>query len=95
MMQLKVWWKVALILAAVVVISSCEEDFYTIGTELISQDIEVNVDSSRTVISYSRKLVPVQTNDMTAYRMGIYNDPVYGKSVSNFLGQITLNQQNR
>ena len=94
MMQLKVWCKVALILAAVVVISSCEEDFYTIGTELISQDIEVNVDSSRTVISYSRKLVPVQTNDMTAYRMGIYNDPVYGKSVSNFLGQITLNQQN-
>lgn len=74
--------------------ASCEEDFYSIGTELLGQDIEVNVDSSRTVISYSRKLAPVQTNDMQAFRLGIYNDPVYGKSTSNFLGQITLNQPN-
>jgi hypothetical protein len=88
------WLKVLAVMALLLGSASCEEDFYSIGTELLGQDIEVNVDSSRTVISYSRKLAPVQTNDMQAFRLGIYNDPVYGKSTSNFLGQITLNQPN-
>lgn len=86
--------KVLAVLALLVGSASCDEDFYSIGTEILGQDLEVNVDSSRTVVAYSRKLVPVQTNDMQAYRLGIYNDPVFGKSTSNFLGQITMNQPN-
>jgi hypothetical protein len=44
------------------------------------------------IVSYSRKLVPVQTNGLPVYQLGIYSDPVYGKRTVNFLTQLTLDE---
>lgn len=86
--------KFVAIVVVILIAASCEEDFNSIGSEIIGQDIQFNQDTNSTVISYSRKLVPVQTNNLQAYRMGVYNDPVFGKSISNFLGQLTITQPN-
>tara|TARA_R110000772_G_scaffold198270_3_gene308955 strand:+ start:275 stop:1861 length:1587 start_codon:yes stop_codon:yes gene_type:complete len=70
---------------------SCQEDFSTLGSDVIGgQDITVNLHSSSTVISYSKKLGPVQTNRLPAYQLGTYNDPVYGKSKLDLVSQVSL-----
>jgi len=74
----------------IIAVASCEEDFTTIETSVIGQNINVTLDESKSIIAYSRQLLPVQTNDLTAYQLGVYSDPVYGESSANYLGQVTL-----
>lgn len=81
----------AAVLTAIVVLASCQEDFSNFNSGVIDQDIDLILDESSTVISYSRKLTPVQTNGLPSYQLGVYNDPVYGQSVANFMGQPTIN----
>ncbi len=86
---------VGVILAVVLSFSSCKEDFSDIGIDILNgQEIPGDFDDSKTVTAYSRKLLPVATNNMPVYRLGIYNDPVYGKTTSNFLTQIGLSDAN-
>ncbi len=83
---------VGVILIGILSFSSCKEDFSDIGVEILNgQDIPGGSVDSKTVIAYSRKLLPVATNAIPSYQLGIYNDPVYGKSTSNFLTQVQLN----
>jgi hypothetical protein len=79
------------IFVAITGFTSCEEDFNTIGSEIIGdQNINAQLDESRTVIAYSHKLTPVQTNGLPVYQLGVYNDPVFGRSTINWLSQVTL-----
>jgi hypothetical protein len=78
------------ILLVIVVFASCEEDFNTIGSDIVDQNFTTETFNESTVIAYSRKLLPVQTNELPMYQLGIYNDPVYGQSRVNLLSQITL-----
>ncbi len=79
------------ILLLFIVLSSCQKDITTIGSEILGDEIPNGIlDDSQTVIAYSRKLGPLQSNRLPAYQLGIYNDPVYGKSEVNFLSQLTL-----
>ncbi len=79
------------ILALIIAVASCEEDFNTIGVSIIGdENFQSEFTDSLSVLAYSRKLLPVQTNGLPVYQMGVYNDPVYGKRTVNFLTQITL-----
>ena len=85
--------KFGAILLFIISIVSCDEDFNTIGTDIIgNEDLLTSTDNSSTVISYSRKLDPVQTNLLTVNQLGVYNDPVYGKSSINYLSQLILEE---
>lgn len=85
--------KVILLLAAIIVLASCEEDFATLGADIVGDpNIENEFTDESTVVSYSRKLVPVQSNNLPLYQMGTYTDPTYGKSTVNLLSQVTLNR---
>jgi len=80
------------ILFFIIALSSCEEDFNTIGADVIGDHIDdAELFDASTVVSYSRKLLPVQTNGLPAYQLGVYNDPVYGKSTVNLLSQLFMN----
>ncbi len=79
------------ILFFVIAFSSCKEDISTIGSEVLGTETPNGIlDDSQTVVAYSRKLGPLQSNRLPAYQLGIYNDPVYGKSKVNLLSQLTL-----
>jgi hypothetical protein len=87
--------KLLLVLIAIVLMASCEEDLGTIGSGIIGdQDVNTTLDASKTILSYSRKLQAVQTNGLLTNQLGIYNDPVYGMSKINLLAQVVLEETN-
>lgn len=78
-------------LFVIIAMASCQEDFSTIGSEILGSEIpNGTLDNSHSILAYSRKLTPVQTNQLPAYQLGIYNDPVYGKSSVSLLSQLTM-----
>lgn len=82
--------KLGAILAVIIVLASCEEEFSNIDTNIIDQNFNTEFDDSQTVIAYSKKIPSVQTNGLPVYQLGIYNDPVYGRTTANLLAQLTL-----
>ncbi len=83
--------KLLVILALVTAFASCEEDFNTIGANIIGdENFSSEFTDSLSVLAYSRKLVPLQSNALPVFQMGVYNDPVYGKMSVNFLSQLTM-----
>ena len=74
---------------AIIVLSvsfiACDKDFTTIGTDIIGGE-NYGFDSiSYSVITYNKKLNPVQTNNLPSNLLGVYNDPVYGESSANIV----------
>ncbi|MCB0452610.1 MAG: DUF4270 domain-containing protein [Aequorivita sp.] len=83
------------ILFLIIALSSCQQDISTIGSGILGDETPNGIlDDSQTIIAYSRKLVPVQSNRLPAYQLGVYNDPIYGKSTVNLLSQLTLELSN-
>ena len=79
------------ILFLVIAFGSCQEDFSTLGSDIIGgQNINLISNNSSTVVAFSRGLESVQTNNLPANQLGSYNDPVYGKSKIELLSQLTL-----
>lgn len=83
--------KLAAILTVIVVLASCEEDFNDIGSNIISDQPSNSQLFISPVNSYSRKLSPLQTTNLPNYQLGVYNDPVYGRTTANILSQLVQN----
>ncbi|KAA3622188.1 MAG: DUF4270 domain-containing protein [Flavobacterium sp.] len=83
--------KALAIFAIIIAFASCEEDFNTIGVDIIGNEtFKSEFTDSLSVLAYSRKLLPVQSNALPVYQLGVYNDPFYGKRTVNFLTQVTM-----
>jgi len=84
--------KLMAILFVIIALASCEEDVNSLGSNIIGDQIlNSTLNDSLSVIAYSKKLQKVQTNNLPVYQIGIYNDPVYGKTTANLISQLTLN----
>ncbi len=75
---------------------ACEEDLGEVGTGIVG---EVNFDTEMVddldVVSYSMNYpVGVQTNGAPVGVLGVYNDPVYGKTTASYLSQMALSRTN-
>jgi len=84
--------KLATVLLLVVIVASCEEDIDIIGSEIVGDNTFIEPDQTNSVVAYSRKLLPIQTNGLSAYQLGVKNDPIYGKSTASLLSQVTLGE---
>ncbi len=83
--------KAGAFLFGIVAFIACHEDPTTIGSEILGTETPNGIlDDSQTIIAYSRKLAPVQSNRLPLYQMGVYKDPVYGKSTVSLLSQLKL-----
>ncbi|PVW14239.1 DUF4270 domain-containing protein [Marixanthomonas spongiae] len=82
--------QLAALLFLVVALASCEEDIEIIGTEIVGDNTFIEPDQTNSVLAYSRKLLPIQTNGLTTYQLGVTNNPIYGKSTVSLLSQVTL-----
>ncbi len=69
---------------------ACDKDFTTIGTDVIGNDHFDATNFSFPVVSYNKKLDPVQTNNLSSNLFGVYNDPIYGKSSANIVSQLAI-----
>ena len=84
-----------ILLFAIIALASCEQDISSIGSSVLGDETPNGIlDDSQTIIAYSRKLSPVQSNQLPAYQLGVYSDPVYGKSTVSLLSQLQLQTNN-
>ncbi len=85
--------KFGIILLAIIGFASCDEDFSTIDTNIIGGDF-ILPDTVFSVKAYSKLMGAIQSNDQQTYKLGMYNDPIYGSTVVDFLGQLALSRNN-
>ncbi len=79
------------IFAIILGLASCNEDFETIGTEIVrDQGLNIEVNREATVVAYSRKLAPFRSNGLGKYQLGVYNDEVFGDAQVSILSQVAL-----
>lgn len=74
----------------VLVFTSCDDDFSTIGGELVGGQFGSLPLYEAGVVAYNKTLYPVQTNNLSAHLLGVYNEPVYGQQIANVLTQLSL-----
>ncbi|MEW7280716.1 DUF4270 domain-containing protein [Aquimarina sp. 2201CG1-2-11] len=82
------------IVAVVFVIVSCDNDFDSVGNEVLGGvNFEKDVYTCSPV-AHSRKFERVQTSNMPGNLIGVYNDPFYGQSIYSVLSQVALERYN-
>ena len=99
-MKLKRIFKQALgVLGLVFFIVACEEDFSTLGTNIVGGvNFETDFADEFTVAAYSRNYADgvnfngIQTSNAPAVSIGYYDDPVYGTTTGSLLAQALLSQ---
>jgi len=74
----------------VIAFVSCEEDFTTIGAEVIGGEPFKTDRAEFDVFAYSSKIEAVRTNQLPIYQLGVYNDPIYGKTEASITSQLLL-----
>ena len=67
---------------------ACDRDFTSIESDIEGIKNFENNSKSFPVIAFNKKLNPVQTNGLSSNLLGIYNDPIYGKTTANVVSQV-------
>ena len=82
------------VLITVLAFVSCDDDFTTIGGELIGGQFDSLPSYRAGVIAHSKNLGPVQTNGLPVNLLGVYKEPVYGQHTASVLSQVSLTSTN-
>ncbi|MEN8815972.1 MAG: DUF4270 domain-containing protein [Nonlabens sp.] len=91
----KLLCNVAVVIAAILGVVSCENDLSPIGADLLGEDpAGVIKEAVFDVKTYSVPVNPVQTSNFSSFPFGTYDDPIYGESTYEFVSQINLNSPN-
>ncbi|MDC6404458.1 MULTISPECIES: DUF4270 family protein [Maribacter] len=69
---------------------SCEQDLTTIGAGVTGENPFSTGKEVYDVFAYNRNIEAVRTNKLPIYQLGIYNDPVYGKTTATITSQLNL-----
>lgn len=84
----KVLIKVAAMIVVVFTVVSCDDDFNSVGSEVIGgvnfRDNKYNA----VPIAYSKRFQRVQTSGLPNNLIGFYDDPIYGQSTYSVLSQV-------
>ncbi len=74
---------------------SCDDDFNTVGSEIIGDVNFIDSKYISTPIAYSKKFERVQTSALPVNMLGVYNDPTYNaQSTYGILSQVLPNRFN-
>lgn len=83
---------IALLTILLIGFISCEKDFASIDSDVINPDNATNFTTDFLefpVKTYNKNVAPFQTDGLPVNLFGYNNDPVYGNSTVNFVGQMT------
>lgn len=81
--------------ATLFLFASCDKDFNEIGSDVIGDDnFDFLIDSTSTVVAHNQKTGIVQTNNKVINSLGIYDNPVFGKTKANFVTDLQLSTVN-
>ncbi|MFL2643455.1 MAG: DUF4270 domain-containing protein [Flavobacteriaceae bacterium] len=76
-------------------IQSCEKDFTSLESDVINSDNAINFETKSIeypIVTSSKSLDPVQSNNLPSFLLGYNNHAVYGESTSSFVGQMVPDQ---
>ncbi|WP_396198302.1 DUF4270 domain-containing protein [Flavobacterium sp.] len=79
-----------LFLVFAMVFISCDQDFNTIGSDLVGDEHFDFSTHEAQLKAYSVKTEEVQTNNLPINPLGIYNNPYFGVTKANFVTQVSL-----
>ena len=87
------FYKNTLIAAAICIgFVACDKDFESIDSDIVNEEIATNFNTTSeklNVISYTDKLNPVQTNNLGIYGLGVYDDPLFGRTTASIVTQLS------
>ncbi|MBC7439751.1 MAG: DUF4270 family protein, partial [Flavobacterium sp.] len=70
---------------------ACDKDFNTIGSNIIDDNhFGFELDTLSSTVAFVQPTSVVQTNNLPINQLGVYNNPVFGKTKANFVTQLTL-----
>ncbi|MUH37362.1 DUF4270 domain-containing protein [Zobellia amurskyensis] len=78
------------VIVLVTIFASCEEDLTTIGSGVVGGEPFKNNKAVYDVFAYNKKIKAVSANQLAIYQLGIYNDPLYGKTEASITTQVLL-----
>ena len=78
----------------VVVLVSCEKDLTTVGAGVIGGEPFTTSKKVYSVFAYNKKINAVRTNKLPIYQLGVFNDPIYGKTEARITTQLQLSTPN-
>lgn len=83
-----------LVVFAIGLFFACEDEINSTGVGIVGTvNFETNVASDFSVLSYTMNYPEgVQTNGVPVGVLGIYDDPIYGRTTASFLSQATLSR---
>lgn len=79
-----------LFLVFTMVFISCDQDFNTIGSDLVGDEHFDFSTHEAQLKAYSVKTNEVQTNNLPINPLGIYNNPYFGITKANFVSELSL-----
>ena len=74
----------------VMTVGSCEEDTLTIGEDVIGGEPFGTGKAVYDVFAYNRQISAVPTNRLPIYQLGVFEDPVYGRTEARITAQLNL-----
>lgn len=80
--------KITAIVTVICTIVSCDDDFNSVGSEVIGDVNFEDKEYTSEPVAYSKRFVKVQTSGLPNNLIGVYNDPVYGESTYKMLSQV-------
>jgi hypothetical protein len=70
---------------------SCDKDYNEIGINIIGDDhFGFEKDDSKSVIAFSQATGVVQSNNLLINSLGIFNNPIFGKTKATFVTQLQM-----
>ena len=74
-----------------ILFASCDSDFNGIGSDLIGDNhFGLEKYTGASILAFNQSTGPVQSNSLPVNSLGIYDNPVFGKTTANFVTQLEL-----
>lgn len=87
--------KISLLLTTFITLISCDKDFNSLGSDLVDDThFDLEKYDGATVVAYSKRTGPVQSNNLPVNSLGVYKNPVFGTTTSHFVTQLELGTAN-
>jgi hypothetical protein len=91
----KSFFKSLFLVASIAFFASCDNDANEIGTNIVgNENFNLNVRDDFSINAYNVPLGPVETTNLPINQLGIYDNPVFGKTKAHFVSQLTLQSVN-
>ncbi len=87
--------RIMLLLALMLLFASCDKEVNDIGANVLGDDhygFESYTDAS--IVAFTQNTDAVQTNNNSINQLGIYDNPVFGKTIASFATQLQLETLN-